>query len=32
MWRRALKQGSPRPEEYDLIDYGMTKPMIIERA
>lgn len=32
MWRRAPRQGSPRPEEYDLIDYGMTKPVIIERA
>lgn len=30
MWRRAPKQGSPCPDDYDLIDYGMTKPVKIE--
>lgn len=31
MWRKAPKQGHPLPEDYDLIDYGLTGKVEIRR-
>ena len=31
MWRKAPKQGHPSPEDYDLIDYGLTGEVELRR-